>query len=96
MQASNAEKFQNNQNIRNLVDPIEQKHMEKSSGYDPKKAAPNFYKDKAEGDRSRKFKRPMDSLKQRQDRIEMVKGMTVLENGIADKKTKEQALKSIF
>lgn len=38
----------------------------------------------------------MDSLKQRQDRIEMVKGMTTLELGVADKKQKEQLLKSVF
>jgi len=45
MQANNADKFQNNPNIRSLVDQIEQKHLKKSSGYDPKKAPPRAYKD---------------------------------------------------
>ena len=38
----------------------------------------------------------MVSFKQRQERIEMVKGMTQLENGVMDKKLKEQAMRSVF
>ena len=38
----------------------------------------------------------MDTLKLREDRIGMVKGMQELINGIVDPKKKEQAIKSVF
>lgn len=61
MRDENAEKFEDNPHLRNMVDQIEFKHLKRSSIYDPKKAPENSYKDK-EKDRVRRFKKPMDTL----------------------------------
>jgi len=46
--------------------------------------------------RTRKFKKPMDTLKLRVARINMVKGMNQIDNGVVDKKGKEKPIKSVF
>ena len=68
--------------------------MKKSSVYDPKKAPSLSYKDILV--RTRKFKKPMDSLKQRNQRIDMVVGMQQLEQGVINKKKEEKPAKSVF
>lgn len=75
IQRENAIKFHNNPNLALLVDRIEQRHSKMS-----KKAAGNRNRmltaSEELKERTRKFKKPMDTLGQRKLRIEMVKGMT--------------------
>lgn len=47
-------------------------------------------------ERTRKFKKPMDTLGQRNQRIGMVKGMNSIEQGIVNQKKADKAIKSVF
>ena len=53
-------------------------------------------KNKDSKERTRKFKKPMDSQAQRKQRIDMVKGMNSIDQGIVDQKKGEKGNKSVI
>ena len=82
----NLQQFRNNANIANVINKIEQRH----NMLEPLKDYPSDVQ------RARKFRKPMDTLKLRQERIDMVKGMNQIENGVVSKKEKDKPVKSVF